>query len=139
MNALRYIDSTRLLTEARGGRASTHASRSRTPSRREGDLLALTKFTAGNGLERAALVGPCQAAHEATLGSCSGYAPLGCEDGYASSDIFFLETCFYSMMCSNHDELFELGVGEDFNCELSRPGFERLRNYILAREHSSWW
>ena len=73
-----------------------------------------------------------------TLTRCR-YAPLGCKDGYASSDIFFLETCFYSMMCSNHDELFELGVGEDFNCELSRPGFERLRNYILAREHSSWW
>ena len=69
---------------------------------------------------------------EHRLGSCTGYAPKGCVNGYASSDIFYMETCFYSMMCSNRDELFKLDVGEDWTCELDRCGFERARDLILG-------
>ena len=56
------------------------------------------------------------------IGSCSGYAPEGCRQGYASSDIFFMESCLYSMMCSNREELFSLKAGEDFECELDEEG-----------------
>jgi len=68
------------------------------------------------------------------IGSCSGYAPLGCWNGYASSDIFFLESCFYSMMCRNRKQLFSMPVGEDWSCEPDRPGFERMRDMILRRK-----
>ena len=71
------------------------------------------------------------------IGSCSGYAPEGCRQGYASSDIFFMESCLYSMMCSNRDELFSLKAGEDFECELDEEGFERMREFILRPNYSS--
>ena len=69
--------------------------------------------------------------HPHPIGSCSGYAPLGCRAGYASSDIFFLEACFYSMMCSNRDQLFWVEPGADWECNLDRRGFERMRDMIL--------
>jgi hypothetical protein len=66
------------------------------------------------------------------IGACTGWAPAGCgEEGYASYDIFFLETCMYATLCTNSDELFQLGVGETFKCELSREGFEQLRDWVL--------
>ena len=65
------------------------------------------------------------------LGSCDGYAPKGCRTGYASSDIFFLESCFYSMMCANHEELWSLDVGDEFVCEMDWGGFTRMRDYVL--------
>ena len=65
------------------------------------------------------------------LGSCDGYAPKGCINGYASSDIFFLESCFYSMMCSNREELWNLDVGDDFVCEMDYSGFTRMRDLVL--------
>ena len=49
----------------------------------------------------------------------------------ASSDIFFLEACFYSMMCSNRDQLFWVEPGADWECNLDRRGFERMRDMIL--------
>ena len=58
-------------------------------------------------------------------------APLGCRACYASSDIFFLEACFYSMMCSNRDQLFWVEPGADWECNLDRRGFERMRDMIL--------
>ena len=66
------------------------------------------------------------------IGSCGGYAPLGCSAGYASSDIFYLESCFYSMMCANRDELFSVQPGRNWTCQLDRRGFERMRDYVLA-------
>jgi hypothetical protein len=65
------------------------------------------------------------------IGSCEGYAPLGCTEGFASSDIFFLETCFYSMICANRDELWKVAEGEDWECELDREGFERVKAMVL--------
>lgn len=67
------------------------------------------------------------------IGSCTGYHPAGCGDvGYASSDIFFLESCVYSTMCSNRDELFELQPGATWQCEIERDGFMRLRDSLIA-------
>ena len=67
------------------------------------------------------------------LGSCppDGYHPQGCETGFASSDIFFLEVCFYSMMCRNREDFFNLQPWQDFYCQMDWEGFEKMRNYLL--------
>ena len=58
--------------------------------------------------------------------------PAGCgQQGYASSDIFYLESCMYSMMCSNRDELFRLEATQDFTCQLDHAGYMRMVNYLL--------
>ena len=67
------------------------------------------------------------------LGACNSYAPAGCDEGfgYSSSDIFFLEVCIYSTICSNNAALFELDVGEPFTCELNPAGFDTLKGWLL--------
>merc|ERR1719353_2142867 len=67
------------------------------------------------------------------IGACTGYAPAGCgEWGYASSDIFHLEVCMYSAMCSNRNSLFEVGADDEWRCELDWDGYQRLRDWLLA-------
>ena len=60
------------------------------------------------------------------LGVCSGWVPArkpeGGIYGYATDDIFYLETCMYSQMCSNGHDIFRLEEGERFNCAC--PGAE---------------
>lgn len=68
------------------------------------------------------------------LGSCTGYQPHGCpRSGYASSDIFYLEACLFAVICSNGNEVFGLDENEDWQCTLSREGFERLMGWLRAR------
>ena len=60
------------------------------------------------------------------LGSCSGWRPTTKSDapigsrlesatggvlGYANDDIFYLETCIFSTICSNRERLFSVKVG----------------------------
>jgi hypothetical protein len=78
------------------------------------------------------------------IGACGGYMPSGCGDrGYASSDVYFLEVCVFSMMCSNREELFRLsgppkgGPMVDFRCELDELGFNEMRDAILSFGRSS--
>ena len=68
------------------------------------------------------------------IGNCGGYSPAGCgRRGYASSDIFYMEACVYSMMCSNRDELWALQPEQqDFECDMDWDGFQRLRDAILS-------
>ena len=35
------------------------------------------------------------------------------------------------MMCKNRNELFDLEPGEEWECDLDRRGFERMRDLIL--------
>ena len=42
-----------------------------------------------------------------------------------------MEVCFYSMMCSNREELWSLEVGDEFVCEMEWEGFTRMRDYVL--------
>ena len=68
------------------------------------------------------------------IGSCTGYHPAGCgRIGYASSDIFYLEACIYSIMCSNHEALFRLRPGEDWQCEMDWEGYQQVRDWVLRR------
>lgn len=67
------------------------------------------------------------------IGSCEGYHPAGCgDDGLASSDIFYLEACIYSMMCSNREELFQIDAGDIWRCHMDPHGYERLKGWVLA-------
>jgi len=67
------------------------------------------------------------------FGHCSGYTNAPCNDweGFANDDIFYLEVCLYSQVCSNSDELFRLEVGDKFVCEFSEEGFELLQQMLL--------
>jgi len=66
------------------------------------------------------------------IGSCTGYHPAGCGNrGYASSDIYYLEICMYSMLCKNRDELFDLQVGEEWECAMDPDGFQELQEWVL--------
>jgi len=68
------------------------------------------------------------------IGACTGYHPAGCgEQGYASYDIFYLEVCMYSTMCSNREELFQLQVGDTWRCELDEDGFTQLTDWVLGQ------
>ena len=70
------------------------------------------------------------------LGVCSGWVPSqkpeGGIYGYATDDIFYLETCVYSQMCSNGHELFALKVGESFFCKLDPARFRELQAILLT-------
>lgn len=68
------------------------------------------------------------------LGNCAGYAPAGCgKQGYASSDIFYMEACIFDAVCANRDSLWELEEGEDWACQLEFEGFLQLRDWVLTR------
>lgn len=67
------------------------------------------------------------------IGSCTGYHPAGCgNEGYASYDIFYLEVCMFSTMCSNGDALFDLQVGQTWQCNLDHRRFIQLRDWVLG-------
>ena len=69
---------------------------------------------------------------EHPIGACGGYAPAGCGNrGYASSDIFHMEACVFSMMCSNRDELWQLEAEQDFVCDMQWEGYTQLRDWLL--------
>ena len=66
------------------------------------------------------------------IGSCTGYHPEGCDTGFASSDIFYMETCLYAQICANGDELFTLGVGQDFHCTVDQHRFMELQKWLTS-------
>ena len=66
------------------------------------------------------------------IGWCGGYTPAGCGDeGYASSDIFYMEACVYSMMCKNRDQLWSVEAEEVFMCDMDWEGYKELRDALL--------
>lgn len=70
------------------------------------------------------------------LGGRDSYSLNGCDEAdecYSSQDIFFLEVCVLNTICDNGAELFKLEIGQDFYCQLSDAGMERLKTWILAR------
>ena len=64
--------------------------------------------------------------------------PAGCVNGacdeyhYAVSDVFYVEACLISFICSNRDQLFEVGVGVDFVCDLDADAYARLQEVAQA-------
>ena len=65
---------------------------------------------------------------------CGGFAPWGCGDqGYASSDIFYMEACVFDSICTNRDSLWELEAGEDWVCQLEWEGYQKMRDWVVFR------
>jgi|EP00966_Prymnesium_polylepis_P148142 hypothetical protein len=48
---------------------------------------------------------------------------------YVENDIYYLEVCVLNEMCSNHNEIFQLDVGDSFFCK-----FDRARWIAAATE-----
>ena len=67
---------------------------------------------------------------------CSGWVPSkkpeGGIYGYATDDIFYLETCMYSQMCSNGRDLFTLAEGQSFTCAFEPALFRELQEILLT-------
>ena len=67
------------------------------------------------------------------LGRCGGYSPNGCgKHAYSNDDIYFLEICMFSKICENNFDLFTLGAGEWFHCQVSQKGFRELQAYLTS-------
>ena len=100
-----------------GSQSSRRRSRANIDARRAGNLPVRRRTSGGRPLDK-----------------CGGYAPEGCwEATYTNDDIFFLESCLYSMVCANNEELFALKPREPFHCRVSERGFRRLQTYLTWR------
>jgi len=55
-------------------------------------------------------------------------------DGYALGDVFFAELAVTYALCANRHRLFELEVGETFECEKDEAGFEHLIDMFLSKD-----
>ena len=67
------------------------------------------------------------------FGVCSGFTQGWCDPwhGFANDDIYPLEVCLYSQVCSNNDDLFRVEAGERFVCDIDVPGFRRLQRMLV--------
>jgi hypothetical protein len=69
--------------------------------------------------------------------NCSGYSDIRCnKSGYATDSIFFLEVCFYSQICSNGHELFQLEVGQPWECNIDHAACIGLSRRLVE---PPWW
>ena len=70
------------------------------------------------------------------LGQCSGWVPAqrpeGGVYGYATDDIFYLESCIFSEICTNGDTVFQLARGEPFVCQFSPEKFRELQKLLMS-------
>lgn len=64
------------------------------------------------------------------FGKCSGFKPKGCDYGYGTDDIYFLEVCLFSFLCENGDDLFDLKVAAGFQCYLLPERLNELRQLL---------
>jgi len=74
---------------------------------------------------------------EGVFGTCSGYTDAPCAMpwvGFANNDIYYLEVCLYSQVCSNREQLFTLGRGDPWECGLDPDGFAELKGWLLEGE-----
>ena len=63
---------------------------------------------------------------------CAGFAPLGCQSGYGTNQIFYLEVCIMTKLCRNKENVFELRVGEEFHCDFSADGARELQRILTV-------
>lgn len=71
------------------------------------------------------------------LGVCSGWVPNQVPGagfyGYATDDVFYLESCLFNEICENKEELFSLEEGDVFICQFSETGFRQLQSLLLTK------
>jgi hypothetical protein len=56
---------------------------------------------------------------------------VGCDDGFATDDVYYLEVCLFSFLCSNREELFTIGTHDFFVCEFDDDKFDELQQLLL--------
>lgn len=68
------------------------------------------------------------------FGQCRGWRDTrgGCEGGYATDDIFFLEVCVFNQICSNGAELWQLDAGVLWRCHMNATRFRVLQAMLTA-------
>ena len=68
------------------------------------------------------------------LGKCCGFAEESAVArgglGYSTDDIFYLETCVFSEICSNGAEIFRLRAGQPFACV-----FRHAKTHLVVSVH----
>ena len=50
---------------------------------------------------------------------------------YAENDIYYLEVCVLSAICSNRNELFQANRGSLFRCRFDKAGYAKLQQQLL--------
>jgi len=67
-----------------------------------------------------------------SFGCCHGWTDTSCDldTGFANDDIYYLEVCLFSQVCSNRDELFAINALDDFRCVFDDAGFNRLMGLL---------
>ncbi|KAL1524157.1 hypothetical protein AB1Y20_019066 [Prymnesium parvum] len=62
------------------------------------------------------------------FGCCSGWTDRMCSisTGFANDDIYYLEVCLYSQICSNRESLFTIDSLKEWRCDFDDEGFDRL-------------
>ena len=69
---------------------------------------------------------------------CSGWTPTGVDSGtfpnagYANDDIFYLETCLFSQICENGEEIFSLAAGQQWRCRFSQEKVYELQQILTT-------
>ena len=71
------------------------------------------------------------------LGTCGGWVPAWlnnhhCRDNYATDDIFFLEICMFNQICRNGEDLWDLEVGQEWECDFDEVLFDELADLLLT-------
>ena len=115
-------------TEARGARAAF--------IRGQWQLCAAMRRLPGQGGRGIIFAHAPKTLEVSGIGRCSNgmYAPHGCEawqEGYASADIFYMEACLFSQICSNRDELWSLDENREWYCQLDYDGWQTLKRWLV--------
>jgi hypothetical protein len=50
---------------------------------------------------------------------------------FATDDVYYLEVCLFSFLCSNREELFTIGTHDFFVCEFDDDKFDELQQLLL--------
>ncbi|KAL1498949.1 hypothetical protein AB1Y20_013470 [Prymnesium parvum] len=76
------------------------------------------------------------------LGACGGWhppeAPTRGIFGFTNDDIFFLEVCIFTQICTNGQEIFALKAGDTFTCQYSAAGLEKLTQLLRSPPVFDW-
>ena len=72
----------------------------------------------------------------APLGVCSGWKPEQRPRqgywGYATDDIFYLESCLFNQICTNGHEVWRVEKGDNFYCQFSEARVRELQQLLLT-------
>lgn len=62
--------------------------------------------------------------------SCWAGGTGDCYRGFATSDVFYFEVCFFNHVCRNRDTLFRVDAGETFRCDFDEQAWLELQQLL---------